>query len=78
MSSRKWWPHMRVEMEIVRIDDRFEGTLAESGSNVTVPFCGVLELIAALEQLDQVNGGSGGDGPATGLNDFSGARSGDG
>ena len=84
MSSKRWWDQVRVEMEIVRTDDRFVGTLARSGSNLRIPFCGVLELIAALEQLDRGEAEAGsdrsgnGDGPANGPSDFSGARSGDG
>jgi hypothetical protein len=59
---------MRVVMEIRRSGERYEGSLTRisegaAGADVSVPFAGILELLAALERLesdDRESGGGGG------------------
>jgi hypothetical protein len=43
---------MRVVMEIRRSGERYEGSLTRVGDQLCVPFAGILELLAALEQLE--------------------------
>jgi hypothetical protein len=59
---------MRVVMEIRRSGERYEGSLTRINegadrADVSVPFAGILELLAALERLesdDRESGGGGG------------------
>jgi hypothetical protein len=43
---------MRVLMEVHRRGEQYHGSLTRVSDQLCVPFAGVLELIAALEQLD--------------------------
>ncbi len=57
---------MRVVMEIRRSGERYEGSLTRIGdgagsADVSLPFAGILELLAALERLESDDPESGAD-----------------
>jgi hypothetical protein len=43
---------MDVRLELYAVDGRIQGRLGPDDGHAPVAFCGVLELLAALEQLN--------------------------